>query len=314
MKILSLAAEEAGRYLDYGFTTIRDCGSMARAANFVRDMQAAGTITAPHILSCGLILSPTEIEEADSIYEMYTFGDGADAFRRMSRRELAEHGDFVKIMASGAAFHPQGVPKEPIIEENELLETVRVSAKKGSYVAAHAHADGAIRACIEAGVRTIEHATYISEETTDLLEKTENCYVVPTLAAMFVSGSDESGFWHKRLGAMLESCCENLSRVYKRGLMIGFGTDSAAGMTQYEKGIEFYYRKEKCGMKDIDILKQATCSSAEIAGLKTGEIRTGYPADLALWDGNPEEDIMALSKKPAAVWLAGKKVRCPSKK
>lgn len=309
MKLLCDAAEQATLYLDYGFTTIRDCGSVGRAANFVRSMQQSGTVCAPHIISCGLILSPTEIKEADSIYEMYAFGDGADEFRKMSRRELAEEGDFVKIMASGAAFHPQGVPKEPIIADDELHEAVRTAERKGSYVAAHAHADGAIRACVEAGVRTIEHATYLSEETLSILEKTENCYLIPTLSAMFVSGSDETGFWHQRLGAMLDAAAENIARAYRAGLPIGFGTDSAAGMTQYREGIEFAYRKEKCGMKDVDILLQATGISADIAGVKTGWLKPDYPADLVLWDGRPDEDIMALADRPAAVWLDGKKVR-----
>ena len=126
---------------------------------------------------------------------------------------------------------------------------------------------------------------------------------------MFVSGSDETGFWHQRLGAMLDAAAENIARAYRAGLPIGFGTDSAAGMTQYREGIEFAYRKEKCEMKDVDILLQATGISADIAGVKTGWLKPDYPADLVLWDGRPDEDIMALADRPAAVWLDGKKVR-----
>ena len=310
MKVLTMAAQAAPRYLDFGFTTIRDCGSVQRAANYVRDLAESGTITAPHILSGGLILSPTEIERADAIYEMYSFGDGADSFRRMARCELAEHADFVKIMASGAAFHPQGVPKHPIIAPDELREAVETAARKGTYVAAHAHADAAIRDCIRAGVRTIEHATYLSEETLEELERTPGCYLVPTLSAMFVSGSDETGFWHKRLGAMLDACCKGLQAAYARGLKIGFGTDSMAGMRQYSEGIEFRYRKDKCRMKDLDILLQATVISAEIAGLPDrGEICAGMRADMVLWERDPSQDIMAAAEKPAAVWLDGRLVR-----
>lgn len=307
MKLLSSAVAAAGQYLDYGFTTIRDCGSVGRAANYVRDLGAQGLIRAPHILSSGLILSPTEIEQADSIYEMYAFADGPYAFRTAARRELAEHADFVKLMASGAAFHPQGVPKEPIIAPDELREAVETAARKGTYVAAHAHADGAIRACIEAGVRTVEHATYLSDETLSLLEQTEGCYLVPALAAMFVSGPDESRFWHKRLGAMLDACCSGLKKAYRDGLPIGFGTDCAPFSRQYREGTEFAYRKENCGMADADILRQATEVSARIAGLSDrGAVRPGFRADLALWDGDPSADIMALAGKPAAVWLDGR--------
>lgn len=306
MKLLASAIGPAGQYLDHGFTTIRDCGSVGRAANYVRDLGEGGLVRAPHILSSGLILSPTEIEQADSIYEMYAFADGPYAFRAAARRELAEHADFIKLMASGAAFHPQGVPKEPIIAPDELREAVETAARKGTYVAAHAHADGAIRACIEAGVRTVEHATYLSDETLSLLERTEGCCLVPTLAAMFVSGPDESGFWHERLGAMLDACCAGLKKAYREGLPIGFGTDCAPFSRQYREGTEFAYRKENCGMADADILRQATEVSARIAGLADrGEIRPGFRADLALWDGDPSAEIMELAKPPAAVWLDG---------
>ena len=309
MKLFTEAIGVVGGYLDHGFTTIRDCGSVGRAANFVRDLADEGLVRGPHILSCGLILSPTEIERADSIYEMYTFADGPYAFRAAARRELAEHGDFVKLMASGAAFHPQGVPLEPIIAPDELREAVETAARKGTYVAAHAHADGAIRACVEAGVRTIEHGTYLSEETLSRLEQTEGCYLVPTLAAMFVSGSDETGFWHKRLGAMLDACCQGLSKAYQRGLKIGFGTDCAPFSRQYREGTEFVYRKENCGMADADILAQATSVSAEIAGLTDrGALKPGMRADLALWEGDPSTDIMTLAKTPKAVWLDGELV------
>ena len=83
-----------------------------------------------------------------------------------------------------------------------------------------------------------------------------------------------------------------------------------AGMRQYEEGIEFRYRKENCGMKDLDILLQATAVSAEIAGLPDrGVIRAGMRADLVLWEHDPSEDIMAAAERPSAVWLDGRLVR-----
>lgn len=126
---------------------------------------------------------------------------------------------------------------------------------------------------------------------------------------MFVSGSDETGFWHKRLGAMLDACCQGLSKAYQRGLKIGFGTDCAPFSRQYREGTEFVYRKENCGMADADILAQATSVSAEIAGLTDrGALKPGMRADLALWEGDPSTDIMTLAKTPKAVWLDGELV------
>ena len=86
---------ETGKYLDCGFTTIRDCGTPLRVANSVREAYERGIGEGPRIISCGLILMPTEIERSDDLYDIYSFTDSADEGRKAARRELAERGDFV---------------------------------------------------------------------------------------------------------------------------------------------------------------------------------------------------------------------------
>lgn len=313
MKALIEVADQSRRYLDYGYTTIRDCGSMGRVANYVRDLFAHGLCQGPDIIACGSILTPTETEEADELFDMYVNCDSADEYRKAVRKELAEHADYIKIMASGSAFHPDGIPVQPILTREEVTAVVEAAAMKDTYAAAHCHGDGAIRMCIEAGVKTIEHATYISEDTLELLKETDGCYLVPTLSAMYVSHPEgEAGsFWCKRLGQMLECCAENIERAYTAGLKLGFGTDSTVTMDQYEQGLEFRYRKEFCHMADKDILLQATTYNAEIAGLadRIGQVREGYDADLILVDGNPDEDLAVMYHKPEKVWKRGELVR-----
>jgi len=298
-------------YLEYGFTTLRDCGCFSRCVHAVRNLINSGEAIGPRILSSGLILSPTEVPQDDGLAELYSLADGADENLKAARREVAEGADFIKIMASGSGFHPTSVPKQPIMLPEELDAVMKVSRLKETYVAAHAHSDAAIRMCIESGVRTIEHATYISEETLKVLLETENCWLVPTFAAMYISIPDEDGFWARRLGAMLESCAENIRRAYLAGVKLGFGTDSAAGQIMYDKGMEFRYRSENCGMKAVDILLQATVYSAEIAGLaeQTGTIKAGLDADLILVDGKPDKDISVMYGKPARVWVRGEEYR-----
>ena len=313
MKSLVMCAETSQRYLDYGFTTIRDCGSMERISNHVRDMFHCGLGVGPNIISSGKIITTTEEEYADSIRVMYAEADGPWEMRKAVRREMAEKADFIKTMASGAAFDPHGIPKQSIITEEELRAIVDAAAMKSTYVAAHAHSDAAIRLCVDCGVHTIEHATYISDETIDALSKKENCYLVPTLAAMYVSNPDgaDGSFWIKRLSEMLNSAADGMRKAYLAGMKLGFGTDSTVGMDQYEQGIEFQYRKELCGMKDVDILLQATKYSAEIAGIDDGVgfIGPEKKADLILIDGNPDEDISCMYHKPEKVWKDGSLVR-----
>lgn len=312
MQLMTDAAIQAAKFLRHGFTTIRDCGSQLRSANYVRDLIRAGILTGPDIISCGntmfnsATLKPTGIPGAD------LFVDGAEGYRKGVRREAAYGADFIKIYASGSAFNPSGVPTNPIMTREEIATAVETASVNGLYVAAHCHADEAIRSCIELGVRTIEHATYLSDDTLELLMKTRDCYLVPTLSAMYVSQTEPEAraFWLARLTPMLENISVPLNKAYKAGLQIGFGTDSAPESPMYDTGVEFRFRKEYVGMNDLDILLQATIVNAEIAGLtnKKGQIIEGADADMVLIDGKPDKDISAMYKLPDRVWKLGKRV------
>ncbi len=308
MRLFIDAAKQAARYLDYGFTTIRDCGSVHRAANYVRDAINEGLFEGPTVLSCGKIVEPS-VERPD---KMISVADGVDGFRRCVREEVAAKVDFIKIYNSGSAFSRSTRTGQPIMEMAEVQKAVETAWANGLYVAAHCHADSAIRDCILCGVKTIEHATYIQQETVELLTATRDCYLVPTFAAMYISQADpaERAAWERLLNPMLEKCAEGIGLAYREGEKLGFGTDSAPGGPQYEKGVEFTMRRELCGMKDMDILLQATKYSAEIAGLNDiGDIQEGMTADLILVDGDPDEDIAIMGRKPLKVWKNGNLVR-----
>lgn len=307
------AAAQAKRYLQHGFTTIRVCGAEYRVSNYVRDMIKRGIFTGPDILSAGNTLYTSVAMKDQPVAALNLFCDGPEAFTRQVRKEMAYGADFIKIYASGSAYNPTGAPQYPIMTGEEIRAAVEAAKMSGSYVAAHAHADSAIRSCIENGVRTIEHATYLGEETLELLLKTEDCILIPTFSAMYVSQTEPEArkFWLERLTPMLEKCGISIERAYRAGATIGFGTDSAPGSPMYENGVEFRYRKEYAKMNDLDILLQSTKINAEIAGLaKTkGQIVEGLDADLVLVDGKPDIDISAMYQRPEKVWKAGEIVK-----
>lgn len=314
MQYMINTAKFAQKYLQYGFTTIRDCGTAARVNNGVRDLFASGLAEGPRIISCGSILMPTETELTDPIYDMYQFVDSTDEARKATRTEIAEQADYIKVMASGSALDRHGIPDQPIMTKEELQTIVETAENKNTYVAAHAHGDGAIRTCIETGVHTIEHASFIGEETIDRLLETDGCWLIPTVSAMYQNPDttpEEYQFLVKKLAEMLKLSAGCLRSAYERGAKIGFGTDSCPGMDQYEEGIEFRFRKEHLGMNDLDILLQATKNNAEALGIsgEAGEIRRGLKADLVLVDGRPDEDIKVIYRRPEAVFLGGKRVR-----
>lgn len=307
MQLLVEAAAQADRYLRHGFTTIRDCGSIGRSANYVKRLIDRGVMAGPDILACGCTLMPS-VTASGGVGDITLYCDGAEEFRKAVRQEVAAQSDFIKIYASGSAFSPTGVPKHPIMTFDEIKTAVDTARVNGLYVAAHCHTDSAIRDCVQAGVHTIEHATYLSEATTDLLLTSEDSYLVPTLAAMYVSQTDpqERAFWLARLTPMLESCAKTIGYAYRAGAVIGFGTDSAPMSPQYDTGVEFRFRKEYCGMENLDILLQATRNSALIAGLPdVGEIKPGMKADLILVDGDPVAELSAMYVPPVQVWKNG---------
>ncbi|MBQ6622360.1 MAG: amidohydrolase family protein [Mogibacterium sp.] len=304
------AARQARYYLKHGFTTIRSCGEAYRVSNYIRDMINEGLLEGPTILSSGCTLYSSVAMKPSGIPGTDSFCDGPEEFTRGVRVEMAYGADQIKIYASGSAYNPTGAPLNPIMTDAEIKAATDAARMNNTYVAAHAHADSAIRACIANGVRTIEHATYLSEETLALLLQTEDCYLVPTLSAMYVNEQEPvmRQFWIDRLTPMLEASGANIERAYRAGAVIGFGTDSAPGRGQYENGVEFQYRKEYCHMADLEILLQATKVSAEILGLagRKGELIAGADADLVLVDGKPDEDISVMYRRPEHVWKGGK--------
>lgn len=310
MTLLTTAAEHASHYLDMGFTTIRDCGSIHRVANEVKHMVQIGLIDAPDLITCGKAIMPTEGNERHIMAQHVHFADTADEVRKAARKEIAEGADFVKIFASGAAAISTGVPEQSIMFPDEIETAVKTAERKGRYVAAHCHADDAVRNSILAGVKTIEHATLISDETLKLAAE-KKTYLIPTLAVMYVSDSPRKEYWESRLGPMLRHCTEKMTKAYEMGMYLGFGTDCAAGDFCYENGIEFRFRREKCGMKALDILLQCTRNNAVIAGIdnRVGSIRKGLAADLILVNGKPDQDISCMYHRPDLVIKRGKIVR-----
>lgn len=306
------AAAQAKRYLAHGFTTIRSCGEGYRISNYVRDLIRRGVTEGPDIISAGNALYPSGVMKEQKLPGLDLFCDGPREFTRQVRREMACGADFIKIYASGSAYNPSGAPKHPAMTKKEIRAAVKAAEMNGTYVAAHAHADAAVRSCIENGVRTVEHATYMSPETLEVLLRTADCCLIPTFSAMYVSQTEpvQREFWLKRLTPMLEHCGRAMELAYQSDAVMGFGTDSAPGSPMYEDGVEFRYRREYAHMKDLDILMQATKQNAAIAGIagQKGEILTGLDADLVLIDGKPDQDIQAMYRRPAAVWKAGKPV------
>lgn len=296
-----------------GFTTIRDVGSSNNVAVDLRNSINDGKIMGPNIIASGKILTPTESGN-DFFQGLYVEADGAEEMKKAVRSIMKDGADFIKLMGTGAVMNPGGEPGQMICTFEEFKAAVEMAKFKNTYVSVHCHGTQAIKNAIKAGIRTIEHASIMDDECIEMLKDSES-YIVPTLnilQGLIKSVPESSTFMMAKAAKVMESVKTGVNKAYKAGLMIGFGTDQGATPLYHgENADEFELRRDILGMKEIDILKQATIYSAIIAGVddKLGSIKAGKTADLIAVDGNPVEDISLMKKGIVNVIKSGKVVK-----
>ncbi len=299
-------------YLKQGYTTIRDCGATMDTVLFVRDAINRGDLKGIRILACGTIITPTERGNL-AFPLLYTEVNSPDELRKVARQELEKGADFLKYMGTGAFTNKDAKPGDRIATVDELKAIQEIAEIKNTYVAVHAHGSECIEKCIEIGIRTIEHASFVSDKAIDMLVKKESSYLIPTTS--FWSTFLEEGNQGLVANAdnkrdLVFQSFDRWNKAYKAGLKLGWGTDIPQTNLIKEPGLEFTTRKKYCGMKDVDLLLQATKNSAEIAGYGDilGTVKEGKIADLIVLQGKPDLDISEMKKLPIHVFRDGEKL------
>ena len=167
------------------------------------------------------------------------------------------------------------------------------------YVAAHAHGDEGMRRAIIGGVKTIEHGTYMSEETMELMKKFD-AYLVPTITAgkEVAEKAKIEGYYAAMVvpkalavGPQLQG---TFARAYKKGVGIAFGTD--AGVFKHgNNGKEFGFMVE-AGMPAMETIQSATITNAMLLNMESeiGQIKKGFYADIIAVDDDPTKNIATM--------------------
>lgn len=308
----------ARELLDYGYTTLRDCGDDLSCPTVALSRAVEkGIVIGPRVVpSCGTIC-PHEpgVEVLDFIIE---YVNGPMEMRGICRKNLQKGAQFLKLYGSGSMMAAGSEPGKRILEADEISEAVRIAEMKGTYTAIHAHGAEAIDVAVRCGVRTIEHASLISEETLRYMDsRKDQVGLVPTLSVFFAMAGDTDsekepeGFFERRartLAGEVEACLRN---ACSHGVLMGWGTDVSLSEFLADPFAEFRLRKERLGCSNIDILLQATLHSARLMQMedRIGSIACGKCADLIIMDGDPAEDAGALYCRPVHVIKGGRVVR-----
>ena len=303
------AAHYANITLQAGFTTVRNPGDNYNVTVALRNAIAQGRATGPRVFTAAKSLATTG-GHADPTngYRRDLMGDpgpeegvinGAEDARKAVRQRYKDGADFIKITATGGVLSLAKNGQNPQFTLEELQAVVATATDYGMHVAAHTHgAEGKKRAVL-AGVRSIEHGTFMTGEVMELM-KERGTYYVPTISAgRFVAEKslDDDYFpeiVRPKAGAVGPQIQATFAEAYKAGVTIAFGTD--CGVSPHgTNALEFVYMVE-AGMPAMEAIRSATLTTAELLGVQQelGTIETGKLADIIAVDGNPVEDVSRL--------------------
>lgn len=304
------ATKNARATLMAGITTIRDMGNEGSgyADIALRDAINNGIVPGPRILASIIPVGTTGSYHLVGFSPYLTVpplsyeADGPDGMRKQVRRLVSEGADQIKVYIE--SYEKKQLRTDILsgamnFSDEELKAVVDEAHRAGLKVAAHVYSDEGARQAIEAGMNSIEHGLYLTEETFQLMAK-KGIYYVPTLLVyeywrngkIFggISGEDKT-----KLTNTVARHIETFKRALDTPVRIVFGSDTfeLPGTNSEELNLMVKY-----GMNSMDALRAGTSVAAELLGIDnvTGTIETGKQADIIAVEGDPLKDMENIRK------------------
>jgi len=300
------AATYARRTLEAGFTTVRNVGANDFVDVGLRNAINAGVAEGPRILT-----AVHGVGSPGGHFDDYSFPpdkvkpwgpiegicSGPEECREAVRYQMKWGADLIKIAASGGVLSEADPVDVPQLTLEEMSAIVSEAHKWRRKVAAHCHGDAAARIAIEAGVDSIEHGSFLTEDTLKLM-KAKGVYLVPTrMAVYWVSKQADAGAYPQKIADKARAAAAAHGTMFKAALRIGvpiaLGTDAGVyphGMNAMEFGL-----MTDLGMSPAAALLAGTRESAKLLGIEAqvGTLEAGKVADVVAVPGRVLGDIHA---------------------
>jgi imidazolonepropionase-like amidohydrolase len=242
--------------------------------------------------------------------EPATLTDSRDAMISEVRREVKYGADWIKLYATGTLRHVDPVTLEPLsqVSLEDVKAVVAEAARWHRDVAAHAYGGDGAKNAIRGGVRSIEHGMLMDDEALKLLVE-HRTYWCPTLSVYLPESTEDDTEMRRRIVAHHK---EVFQKAMRMGVKICFGTD--VGAFEHGTAAREFIKMVEYGMKPLDAIRSATVRSAELLRMEKqlGSLEGGKLADIIAVDGNPLEDIKALTRV-TFVMKDGKVFKSPAK-
>jgi imidazolonepropionase-like amidohydrolase len=323
------SARDLRAALDAGITSVREVGGLGV---YLARAVAEGVLDGPSIYAAGAILSTTGghadlhslpldwmvswNRETDTM----RLADGPDECARAVREQLRRNAKVIKVCASGGVLSEVDDPIHQQFTAAELAAIVEVAGMAERVVAAHCHGKPGIMAALAAGVRTIEHGTYLDDECCDAMRES-GAILVPTrtiVEEMLAAKDQVPDYALAKLEVIADIHAQAVTLAHSRGVTIAMGTDIALTGPDLpdswgRNGSEPGYLV-KLGMTPLEAIEAATATGPLTLGPqapRSGLLAEGYDADVITLDADPLADIGVLADPDhvTGVWTGGRRVK-----
>ncbi|MBM0103717.1 amidohydrolase family protein [Steroidobacter sp. S1-65] len=303
-----LGIANARRTLRAGFTTVRDVGCYRAFTDVaLRNAIDGGIVDGPRMFVAGAYITVTggggEVTgfAPDVVVpaEMRRGVANSETEVRQRVRELISGGaTFIKVIATGAVLTAGTTPGAAEYSEAEIRAAVDEAAQYGIFVTAHAHGAEGIKRAARAGVRSIEHASYLDDEGIALMKKHGTWLVADIYNGDYIAETGRRDHWSEEIMRKNDETTQRqrdgFAKAVKAGVRIAFGTD--AGVYPHGDNARQFAYMVRYGLTPMEAIRSATLSSARLLGKERelGSITPGKFADIIAVEGDPLIDIEKL--------------------
>jgi imidazolonepropionase-like amidohydrolase len=312
-------AANARETLRAGFTTVRDVGAYRGFTDVaLRDAIAAGQVEGPRLFVAGAYVTVTGgggevIGYAPDVMVPAEFrrgvADNAAEVRLRVRELLSGGANFIKLIATGAVLTAGTTPAASEYSEAEIRAAVEMAAERGSYVIAHAHGAEGIHRAIRAGVRSVEHASYLDDEGIALMRRHGTWLVADVYNGDYIDEVGKRDGWSEEILRKNRETTDiqrtAFTKALRAGVRIAYGTD--AGVYPHGQNARQFAYMTRFGMTPMQAIQSATINAARLLGQEKdiGAIAPGLRADLVAVSGDPITDVSVLHSAVDAVMKDG---------